>query len=444
MIGAGDSNAGSFRQGVERAADMNGSRSNTPNGGKSSLDQLNRTIEGLEARIQGLMGEKSQMKPASRNPVDEILERQRSLGSTRERVSAVIERSRPEPQRYEAPAYEQPQRVNEPAWDRPAPRAATPDPAMGEIVATLAALREELHRGLGDGLQGSLSDLKNEMRGLKAAAATTPQGGVDDLRDDLMVLAQSLDKLEGASRNMDTRPLRADLDELRAMLGSVAREDSVRGLEARFANTEKAISGFNPDALKEELVQLAWRIDGIKSGLGEMSAAPAVHALEEKLIAVANAVEMLGRKMQGQNVIAQQQNAIAEQFSGLDQRLDEITRAIAASARTSGSVLDGATLQRLENRIEDLVDHIGAMQTASPADDVAARIEALTARIEEMATEEAARKLEDRLAQLSNLIERNFRESAAPAAFTGHLEDISRKIVGFGSGNAEVLIDRLE
>ena len=217
---------------------MNGSRSNTPNGGKSSLDQLNRTIEGLEARIQGLMGEKSQMKPAGRNPVDEILERQRSLGSTRERVSAVIERSRPEPQRYEAPAYEQPQRMSEPAWDRPAPRAAAPDPAMGEIVATLAALREELHRGLGDGLQGSLSDLKNEMRGLKAAATIAPQASVDDLRGDLMVLAQSLDKLEGASRNMDTRPLRADLDELRAMLGRVAREDSVRGLEARFATTE--------------------------------------------------------------------------------------------------------------------------------------------------------------------------------------------------------------
>ncbi|WP_258158303.1 peptidoglycan-binding protein [Rhizobium sp. TH2] len=444
MIGAGDSNAGSFRQGVERAADMNGSRSNTPNGGKSSLDQLNRTIEGLEARIQGLMGEKNQMKPSGRSPVDEILERQRSLGSTRERVSAVMERGRPEPQRYEAPVYEQPQRMNEPAWDRPAPRVAAPDPAIGEIAATLAALREELHRELGDGLQGSLSELKNEMRSLTAAAATAPQGGVEDLHDDLMVLAQSLDKLEGASRNMDTRPLRADLDELRAMLGGVAREDSVRGLEARFANTEKAISGFSPDALKEELVQLAWRIDGIKSGLGEMSAAPAVKALEDKLLAVANAVEMLGRKMQGQNAIAQQHTAIAEQFSGLDQRLDEITRAIAASARPSGSVLDGAALQRLENRIEDLVDHIGAMQTANPADEVAARIEALTARIEEMATEEATRKLEDRLGQLSSLIERNFREGAAPAAFTGHLEDISRKIDGLGGGNADALIDRLE
>jgi len=417
---------------------MNGSRSNTPNnGGKSSLDQLNRTIEGLEARIQGLMGEKSQVRAGARSPVEEILERQRSLGSTRERVSAVMERSRPEPQRYEAPAYEHPQRVNEPAWDRPAPRATAADPAMGEIVATLAALREELHRGLGDGLQGSLSDLKNEMRSLKAAASLAPQNGVDDLRGDLAVLAQSLDKLEGASRNMDPRHLRADIDELRAMLGSVAREDSVRGLEARFASTEKAISGFSPDALKEELVQLAWRIDGIKSGLGEMSSAPAVRALEEKLITVANAVELLGRNMQGQN-------AIAEQFSGLDQRLDEITRAIAASARPSGSVLDGATLQRLENRIEDLVDHIGAMQTANPADDVAARIEALTARIEEMAAEEATHKLEDRLAQLSNLIERNFRESAAPAAFTGHLEDISRKIDGLGTGNAEALIDRLE
>ena len=423
---------------------MNGSRSNTPQyGGKPSLDQLNRTIEGLEARIQGLMGERSSYRGPSANPVDEIIERQRSLGNTRERVSAVIERNRPESQHYETQRYETarfeqpPERSSEPAWDRPAPRVAAPDPAIAEIAATLSALRNELNQGLGDSLQGSLGELKSEIRGLKASAAASPQASMDELRGDLAILAQSLDKLESAGRNTDTRPLRADLDELRAMLGGVAREDSLRGLEARFADTEKAISGFSADAIREELVQLAWRIDGIKSGLGEMSAAPAVKALEEKLIAVANAVEMLGRNMQGQN-------AIAEQFSSLDQRLDEITRAIAATARQSGSVLDGAALQRLESRIEDLVDHIGTIQVASPADDLAGRIEALTARIEEMATEEAARKLEDRLAQLSNLIERNFRESAAPAEVADHLEDISRKIDGLGTGNADALIARLD
>ena len=127
---------------------MNGSRSNTPQyGGKPSLDQLNRTIEGLEARIQGLMGERSSYRGPSANPVDEIIERQRSLGNTRERVSSVIERNRPESQHYETQRYEAarfehpPERSSEPAWDRPASRVAAPDPAIAEIAATLSALR---------------------------------------------------------------------------------------------------------------------------------------------------------------------------------------------------------------------------------------------------------------------------------------------------------------
>ena len=81
---------------------MNGSRSNTPRAGlqsygdRSSLDALNRTIEGLEARIEGLMGTAARPPrtpppmerevPAARHdPIAEIMQRQRTLSATRER-----------------------------------------------------------------------------------------------------------------------------------------------------------------------------------------------------------------------------------------------------------------------------------------------------------------------------------------------------------------------
>lgn len=423
---------------------MNGSRSNTPHGGKPSLDQLNRTIEGLEARIQGLMGDRQ--RPAG-GAVDAIMERQRHLGSARDRVATLMERSRPEPARPE-PArpvarYEQefdPRLAQpEPEWERPAPRVAAPDPALSDIAATLGALRQEMRQGLsqaadnglGDDLRASLGDIRNEMRSLTSAAVSAPAMGMESLRADLAHLGASLDRLEHSSRGTDTGHLRADLDEMRAMLGKVAREDSVRGLEAR-------VAAFDPQALREELVQLAWRIDGIKSGLGEMSAAPAVRALEDKLLAVANAVETLGRNVQNQS-------GLADHFASLDHRLDEISRAIAASSRQTGSVFDSSTLQRLEGRIDELVDHIAAIpQPADPAAALNSRFEALAERIEDLANEEAARKLEDRIAQLSGLIERNFRETAAPAAFAGHLEDISRKIDDLGGTAASDLISRLD
>ena len=103
---------------------MNGSRSNTPRpgaqpyGDRSSLDALNRTIEGLEARIEGLMGTAGRDQrgrvPADRDgqvavpdPVTEIMQRQRTLTATRDR-DVVRERDtvrdriqpRPEPRAY--------------------------------------------------------------------------------------------------------------------------------------------------------------------------------------------------------------------------------------------------------------------------------------------------------------------------------------------------------
>jgi localization factor PodJL len=420
---------------------MNGSRSNTPtHGGKPSLDQLNRTIEGLEARIQGLMGDRQ--RPAAAVPVDAILERQRNLGSARERVASVIDRQRPEPPRHDAVRpdasrsdgrYEAgPLPPQEHAWDRPAPRVAAPDPALSEIAATLGALRQELRQGLdqtGD-LRESLGAIHSEMRSLKSAAATAPVMDLEALRQDLGHLGASLDRLERSSRSADTGHLRADLDELRAMLTGVAHEESLRSLEAR-------VAAFDPNAVREELVQLAWRIDGLKSGLGDLSAGPAVRALEDKLMALAGAVEAVGRNVQNQT-------GIAEHFSTLDHRLDEISRAIAASSRQTGSVFDGSTLQRLETRIDDLVDHIAALPQPEPAGALNNRFELLAERIEELANEEAARRLEDRIAQLANLIERNFRESTAPAGFADHLQDISSKIDKLGTAPAEDLLARLD
>ena len=65
---------------------MNGSRNPQRHGERSSLDALNRTIEGLEARIEGLMG--------GRDPRGRAEERYAP-----ERYTPRAEQSRYEPQR---------------------------------------------------------------------------------------------------------------------------------------------------------------------------------------------------------------------------------------------------------------------------------------------------------------------------------------------------------
>lgn len=421
---------------------MNGSRSNTPNyGSKSSLDQLSRTIEGLEARIQGLVSERKQPRPPQTqiDPLTEIMERQRMLGgAARERVAAAkdrtprhepeirqpIHRSGPEPRQ---PAYRQ---DPEPADERQAESNA-----MGEIAATLQALRAELKHSVQDTIAPDLDAILSDMRNLKSTAAGTA-GGTADLRDELSRLGVSIARLEDGLRVDGAADLRADLNELREMTAGLAREDSIRNLEKRWDRTESRLSTFEPDALKEELVQLAWRIDGIKAGLGEFSAAPAVRSLEDKLIAVASAIETIGRHVNARP-------DFSGQFAGLDHRLDEISRAIAASASQSSSAIDNAALRRLESRIGELVTHVDSLQQSNPESEIAERIDALAMRIEDLANEDAALKLEERIGQLSSLIERNFHATRAPD-ISDHLEDISRKIDGLGNTPADALLQRLE
>ncbi|MBL0371866.1 SEL1-like repeat protein [Rhizobium sp. KVB221] len=405
---------------------MNGSRSNTPNyGGKTSLDQLNRTIEGLEARIQGLVSERKQAQlrpsPVKADPLGEIMERQRALGGARERVAAAMDRSpRHEPEmRHQTPVNE-PSRVDHSG-------------ALADIAATLQALRGEIRHDASDALAHDLSEIRSDMRSLRSSAAS---GGVESLRDDIARLGDSVERL-GDTRMQGLPELRADLEELRMMTAGLAREESVRHLEHRWDRTEATlVAAFDPEQLREELIQLAWRIDGIKSGLGELNAAPAVRSLEDKLMALAGAIETIGRDVHDKS-------DLSHQFAGLDGRLDEISRAIAASASQSASAVDSSALRRLEGRIGELAEHINALPQPAPESHIAERIEALTQRIEELAAEDAAQKLEERIGHLSTLIERNFRETQAPDV-SNHLADISRKIDGLGGNQTDALMARLE
>ncbi|KQV42020.1 peptidoglycan-binding protein [Rhizobium sp. Root73] len=504
---------------------MNGSRSNTPRpgaqsyGDRSSLDALNRTIEGLEARIEGLMGTAGRDQrgrvPADGpvavpDPITEIMQRQRTLTATRER-DAIRERdavrdrdtvreriqSRAAPRSYEehsvsqAPAYQppafqapaQPRRElpaapplseqlrsevyrsepfrretvrqenlrpeslrPEPTHQRPEPvrseplrseqyrsEPQRPDPAMAEIAQALVGLRQELKKDIADGLSREMTTLRAEIRGITADAAQD-QTMAEDIRGDLQRLSDSINQLGRQASPSQADALKVEFDELRIMIDGLAREDSVHRMEARWTGVEDRMNAFDSNR-DDELVALAYRLDEIKSQIGSMNSGPAIHALEDKLISVAQAIEMIGRHMQPDD------RHMASQFADLDARLDEISRAIVASGRASGP--DSAGVTRVEGRLADLSRQIDSLQR--PSDNgVGSRIEALAARVEELANEEAAVRLEERLEQLSQMLERSQKASALPD-LTGYLADISRKIDALDQGSVnDALAERLD
>ncbi|MFL5012276.1 peptidoglycan-binding protein [Rhizobium sp.] len=432
---------------------MNGSRSNpSRQSDRTSLDALNRTIEGLEARIEGLMGsgreQRPRTAPAERDPyvgshaprpakappeprpdpLAEIRQRQRALEASRERPYA----------RQQAPQLREP--VPRAAAPAPAPALRAGDDTMTEIAQALVNLRQDLKRDISEGVTREMNALRAELREIKTNAGDGRFA--DDMRADMGRLAQSITQLTGRSAAPEATGLREDFEELRSLMDGLAREDSLRHMENRWDGFENRLAALDTEGLQEELVSLAYRLDDIKRHIGGMGESPAVRALEDKLISIATAMEHFG------NMIQPHDRVMSEQFAAMDMRLDEISRAIAASGRTA-TANDPGLMQRLENRLEALADQIELMShdaasRVNPADELAMRLEALTGRVEEMTKAEATSRLDERLEHLSYLLERT-QETAPQPDLTGTLSDISRKIDALENGAVnDVLAQRLD
>jgi localization factor PodJL len=455
---------------------MNGSRSNSPRpSDRASLDALNRTIEGLEARIEGLIGNgirdqrarppapERQPAPATYaprapyaaaeprpDPLAEIRQRQRMLEASRERAAREPVAYTP---REQAVAYA-PQPAPAPIADHvaPQPRAAMPQPAapvaaqrqpedtMTEIAQALVSLRQDLKRDISEGVAREMDALRSELREIKTTAADRPFA--EDIHADMSRLADSINHLAARSETSDTQGLRGEFDELRSLMDGLAREDSLRHMDQRWDGFENQLHALDTSGLQEELVALAYRLDDIKRHIGGMGESPAVRALEDKLISIATAMEQFGSMIQPHD------RAMSEQFASVDSRLDEITRAIAATGRAA-TAGDPAVMHRLEGRLSGLAEQIELMgnsvaNRASPADGLAERLEALTARVEEVANAEATSRLDERLEHLSFLLEKSQRAAPQPE-LTGALADISRKIDALESGSVnDALAQRLD
>jgi localization factor PodJL len=475
---------------------MSGSRSNPPGtSDKASLEALSRTIEGLEARIEGLIGTAAgrDLRPRTSPPgyaqpaergereahdsgerdgqgyaprlanrrnthpqsstadhLADIRQRQRALAESRERSyrdhEDLASRQPITGQPY-APGRraasdqlspEMPSRRRQPE----APAEPPSTSALTEIAQSLIDLRQDLKRDIAEGVAREMGVVRDEIRTIRGDVED--RNFADEMRQDLARLADGINQL--ASRGghpAAVAELKSEFDGLRSLMDGLAREESLRGFDERCDRMEDRLQAIDTVGLKNELLTLAYRIDDVKRQLGGINSIPAVHALEEKLISIATAMEQLGSVMQPHN------RAMTEQFSAIDMRLDEISRAIVSSGRGASAAADPAMIQRLDGRIAALFEQIELMgreaaRRQQPADDLSSRIEALTIRIEEQSHAAAAARLEERLDQLSYLMERQQALDAHPD-LTSHLADISRKIDALEDGCVnDILAERLD
>lgn len=422
-----DPRQGDVRPGEPRAA------------GASSLDALSRTIEGLEARIEGLMNgmardgrrssdptsAESVPAPERFDPLAEIRARQRALEAARPPTPAGAIGSKPAPGEDrpidKTSSRRMPVLELAPELTVPSRPAAT---AM-DFQSALSTLRADLRQDISDSLAGEIGALRAEMRDIRLLAEDGREAA--GLRDDFVRMADSIDRIGHAvtpDATAQTDALRADFEDLRSLIDGLARGGTTPAVEARWSALETRLDAIDPERIQQDLLQLAYRLDDIKQQLGSIGDVRSVRLLEDKLIAIAKALEHIGQHLEPNS------QAMLDQFGQLDHRLDEISRAISVAGRNNGTATDPRLIERLEDRIATIAHHLELIseQTAGwGANDLGQRIEALSQKIEELAHQQAAQRLEERLDDLVRMLDLSRRDSLQPE-LTGYLSDISRKI----------------
>lgn len=416
---------------------MNGSRSHSsrPGASGSSLDSLNRTIESLEARIETMLGRgddgaiarqpataprataKAQSAGLGSDLLEDIRARQRTLEQAPRGARGEASRS----QRAAAPAS-----IGEIQASLQDRKAATIPPA--------SAAHRDPRPDLSQQLINEMTALRREMGELRAEARD--QSLPRELRQDLAGISASIDALGTQDGGADA--LRLELDTMRSMVDQLAREDSVRSLENRWQSMEEQVSGLDMAALREELVNLAYRVDEIREFLSTLPPSGQGQAIEDKIVELSHAIEAMSRQSAAANP------DFPAQFDMLGARLDEITRAISTMPANLTPTVDNTPFERLEARLASVAQKIDELEPSAVETEIGSRIEHLAARVAQLADEDAIARLDARIENLQSFIESGARENRMPE-LADYLSDITGKIEALDArGVDESLIARLD
>jgi localization factor PodJL len=460
----------------------------------SSLDALSRTLEELEARLSRMRDAKAARAPSPgsvslaqaaapipranlADTVSEITMRQRALrdeaasaGDSSEAVSAPV-----------APSARAPQRRAQENPDADRRQAA-----FSDVTHQLERLRTELQQDMARSLEPRLEEIStafNDLRQMIAERASAEQIGaeiarVDDglsrmadngadkgtirsLRDELQAMRELVgtmareETLEAVGRRWDAfetalsgraeddtrtkRDIKDELERLRVSLGSLASEEQVKAVERRWDEFEKSYLAAPADSdrpdlsallknemnsLREKLETLAseqsvrafderWgvmeerfasreiegkmeamagRLEQLEASLARLPETLAIAPLEQRVHALALGIESLAKQ--------QQEEAELDHFGVLEERLDEISRAIVA-ATTRPQTIDMSPVERIEARLQTLTARVDSIADDADGEALSARIAELADRIETLSNEEGVRELAERIDRFS-------------------------------------------
>ncbi|MBA8877212.1 peptidoglycan-binding protein [Phyllobacterium myrsinacearum] len=304
----------------------------------TSLDSINRTLEALETQLRETMEPDYPDNDGQSDIADRFAALASRAGGT------PVSRSRPSD---DLPAF-----------------ASKPQNGKHDLSAIAARIKQ----------------LREEMRD-DARAPVRPHA--EPHTETLQRLHQStasrnLDNTSGRADNGHLSMLRGDLDELKRTVTTLAREESVKSLNHRWDAMDERFDAFRQDH------PLGGRLDQIRQAVDVLPQSIPLKKVEDKLKTLASAVEQMSRtgSISGVN---------GDFMRQMDERLDEISRAIVATARpVQTNHVDTDAFERLEARIATLSSKVEAVAYDRTSDTILQRMGELAERVDHLAAIRAA------------------------------------------------------
>jgi len=285
----------------------------------------------------------------------------------------------------------------EDGYERPARRPAADDfrrdtarerhatlrePSYAGIADEMQALREELRHQMSAGLHREFVALKGEIERALKTPAPAPAGHAAELGAEFERLSSMMHRLSEESDGRQAHLLRLEMEDMKKALGQLAREETVRSFDRRWGEFDRRFSDMagrlaapHPGA-DPALKALAARIEEIGGAVSALPTSGALRSIEDKMKVLQTAVDRFSR---------QQQQPGAAVLDAIEERLDEISRAVAASASLPRAAFDPEPFERLEARISSLARQVGEATQDTATRDLSDQLAALSRRVEDLA-----------------------------------------------------------
>ncbi|WP_102957556.1 peptidoglycan-binding protein [Mangrovicella endophytica] len=230
--------------------------------------------------------------------------------------------------------------------------------------------------------------------------------------------------------------LQKEMQALREKLETLASERSIKAVEERWGQLEERFASRDIEA---KIEAMAARMEQLETALAKLPETLPIAPLEQRIHSLALSIEQL---------LTHQPEHDIDHFVALEERLDEISRAIVSNARQAPAQLDMAPIERIEARIAALTARVDQIAQEGDAELLSQRVSELAQRVEALSFDGVSGELAARLSDFSDRLERLLAEAEQPRvdveAIEGRLSDLAARIESGLPQVDEALVRSLE